>query len=292
MRECESAHEVLLSRSRTFALSHCMDETLAFLRERITRAPSAIVVLGSGLGGLAEEILDPVTIGYDEIPGFPDSTVLGHAGCLVAGILNGVEVVAMQGRFHLYEGWEPEAVALPIRALAALGAGVLVLSNAAGGLRPGFRAGDLMLIADHMNLMGKNPLIGPVLSGEERFPDMSAPYDTEFRKIAAEVALQAKIPLEEGVYAAVLGPSYETPAEIRMLRLLGADAVGMSTVPEVIVARHGGLRVLGISMISNIATPDAPPANHEEVLAAGESVKPKFAALILDILARMQPHHP
>src|SRR5688500_7661267 len=181
-----------------------MHETIEYLRERITRAPSVILVLGSGLGGMAEEIADAVAIPYADIPGFPRATVTGHAGRLVAGIVNGVEVVAMQGRFHLYEGWEPSVVALPIRVLAALGARALVVSNAAGGLRPGMKAGDLMLIADHLNLMGKNPLVGPTLSGEERFPDMSAPYDPEFRRIAAELALEQKIRLEEGVYAGLL----------------------------------------------------------------------------------------
>ena len=265
-----------------------MEETVSFLRERITRAPGAILVLGSGLGELANEILDPVAIPYAEIPGFPRSTVAGHAGRLVAGILNGVEVVAMQGRFHLYEGWEPAAVAAPIRALAALGPRVVVLSNAAGGVRPGFRAGDLMLIADHLNLMGRNPLIGPVVGGEERFPDMSAPYDPELRRIAAEVASRERIPLQEGVYAGLLGPSYETPAEVRMLRLLGADAVGMSTVPEVIVARALGLRVLGISLISNLAAGiSSLPLSHAEVMEAGAAVAPRFKRLVMELLPRI-----
>jgi purine-nucleoside phosphorylase len=212
---------------------------------------------------VAEEIADPVAIPYGEIPGFPRATVAGHAGRLVAGILNGVEVVAMQGRFHLYEGWEPGAVAAPIRALAALGPRAVVLSNAAGGLRPGLQPGDLMLVADHLNLMGRNPLVGPVLTGEERFPDMSEPYDAGLRRIARQLALEERIPLQEGVYAALLGPSYETPAEIRMLRVLGADAVGMSTVPEVIVARALGLRVLAISLISNLAAGLSPvPLSH------------------------------
>jgi len=267
-----------------------MHETVEYLRERITRAPSVVLVLGSGLGGMAEQIADPVAIPYAEIPGFPGATVVGHAGRLVAGIVNGVEVVAMQGRFHLYEGWDPSVVALPIRALSALGAGALVVSNAAGGLRPGFQAGDLMLIADHLNLMGKNPLIGPTLAGEERFPDMSAPYDPEFRRIAAQLALEQKIRLEEGVYAAVLGPSYETPAEIRMLRMLGADAVGMSTVPEVIGARALGMRVLGISLISNLAAGISPvPLSHAEVMEAGARVQEPFSRLVRELLPRIAP---
>ena len=265
-----------------------MHETIEYLRERITRAPSVILVLGSGLGAMAEEIADPVAIPYAEIPGFPRSTVAGHAGRLVAGMVNGVEAVAMQGRFHLYEGWEPSMVALPIRVLAALGAGTLVVSNAAGGLRPGMKAGDLMLIADHLNLMGKNPLTGPTLAGEERFPDMSAPYDAELRREAAALALEQRIRLDEGVYAAVLGPSYETPAEIRMLRTLGADAVGMSTVPEVIAARALGLRVLGISLISNLAAGISPvPLSHAEVMQAGALVQGRFTRLVKELLPRI-----
>jgi len=269
-----------------------MENTITFLRERITRAPGVILVLGSGLGELAGEIQDPVSIPYAEIPGFPRSTVTGHAGRLVAGILNGVEVVAMQGRFHLYEGWDPVLVALPIRVLAALGAGVLVVTNAAGGLNPGFEAGDLMLIADHLNLTGKNPLIGPVVAGEERFPDMSEPYDDGFRRTAARVALELGVPVQEGVYAAVLGPSYETPAEIRMLRTLGADAVGMSTVPEVLVARAIGLRVLGISLISNLAAGMSPtPLSHAEVMEAGDRVRVRFSQLVRELLPHLAPEN-
>jgi purine-nucleoside phosphorylase len=264
-----------------------MHETVAFLRERLTRAPSVILVLGSGLGGLADEIQDPVRIPYEEIPGFPRSTVAGHAGALVAGIWEGVEVAVMQGRFHLYEGWDPADVARPIRALAALGARQLVLTNAAGGVRPGLEPGDLMLIADHINLMFRNPLIGPVSTGEERFPDMSEPYDAEFRRAAERVALERRIPLDQGVYAAVLGPSYETPAEIRMLARLGADAVGMSTVPEVVVARALGLRVLGISCITNLAAGlGSEPLSHEEVMEVGARVRDRLA----DLLRHLMPH--
>ncbi len=263
-------------------------ETVTFLRERLTRAPAAILVLGSGLGGLAEEIRDPVRVPYEEIPGFPRSTVAGHAGALVAGIWEGVEVVALQGRFHLYEGWDASAVVLPIRALAALGAGVLLVTNAAGGVRPGFRPGDLMLVADHLNLMGRNPLIGPVLAGEERFPDMSEPYDASFRRAAEEVALERRIPLEQGVYAAVLGPSYETPAEIRMLGRLGADAVGMSTVPEVLAARALGVRVLGISCITNLAAGlGREPLSHAEVMEVGTRVRDRLAELVRGVLPRI-----
>lgn len=265
-------------------------DTVAFLRERITRAPAALLVLGSGLGGLAEEIQDPVAVPYHELPGFPTSTVAGHAGRLVAGRMNGVEVVAMQGRFHLYEGWDPSLVAFPIRVVAALGVGLAVLSNAAGGLRQGFAPGDLMLISDHLNLTGANPLVGPVIPGEERFPDMSDPYDAGLRAEARKLALEMRMPLEEGVYAAMLGPSYETPAEIRMLRLLGADAVGMSTVPEVIVARALGLRVLGISLISNLASGmSGAPLSHAEVMETGERVKARFGSFVAALLPRIAP---
>jgi len=270
--------------------AHPITETVAFLRERITRAPHAILVLGSGLGGLADEIEDPVRIPFAEIPGFPRRTqeLAGHAGALVAGRWEGVEVAAMQGRFHLYEGWEPAQVALPIRALAALGAGTMLVTNAAGGLRPGMRPGDLMLMADHINLMGRNPLIGAVVPGEQRFPDMSDPYNAEFRRAAEEVALDLRIPVVQGVYAAVLGPSYETPAEIRMLARLGADAVGMSTVPEVLVARALGVRVLGISCITNLAAGlGGGTLHHEEVMEVGARVRDRLAELVRGVLPRI-----
>lgn len=271
-------------------MAHPIGDTVAFLRERVTRAPHAILVLGSGLGGVAEEIRDPVRIPFDEIPGFPRRAqeLAGHAGMLVAGTWEGVEVAALQGRFHLYEGWEPQAVALPIRALAALGAGAMLVTNAAGGLRPGMRPGDLMLMADHINFMWRNPLIGAVVPGEERFPDMSDPYDAAFRREAEAVALELGIPLVQGVYAAMLGPSYETPAEIRMLRTLGADAVGMSTVPEVLVARALGVRCLGISCITNLAAGlGGAKLSHDEVMEAGAAVRDRLAALVRGVLPRV-----
>lgn len=265
-----------------------MDETIAFLRARAPQPPQAVLVLGSGLGGLADELADAVRVPYAEIPGFPRSTVAGHAGALIFGRWEGVSVAALQGRFHLYEGWAPALVALPVRALAALGARLLLLTNAAGGLRPGLQPGDLMLMADHLNLMARNPLVGPVLPGETRFPDMSEPYDVAFRRIAAAVALELKIPLEEGVYAAMLGPSYETPAEIRMLARMGADAVGMSTVPEVIVARALGLRVLGVSCITNLAAGlGGAPLSHDEVMQVGARVRDRLASLVRGVLPRL-----
>jgi purine-nucleoside phosphorylase len=265
-------------------------DTVHFLRERFTRAPHAILVLGSGLGGLADEIEDAVAVPFSEIPGFPrrEQELAGHAGRLVAGRLDGVEVAAMQGRFHMYEGWSPADVALPIRALAALGPQAIVLTNAAGGLRPGMQPGDLMVIADHINLMGKNPLIGQVVPGEQRFPDMSDPYDRGFRAHAEAVALNLGIPVTQGVYAALLGPSYETPAEIRMLARLGADAVGMSTVPEVLVARAMGLRCLGISCITNLAAGlGGATLSHDEVMEVGARVRDRLAALVRGVLPRI-----
>jgi purine-nucleoside phosphorylase len=265
-------------------------DTVAFLRERITRAPHAVLVLGSGLGGMADDIEDAVRIPFGDIPGFPRRTqeLAGHAEQLVGGRLEGVEVAAMQGRFHLYEGWQPADVALPVRALAAIGAETMLLTNAAGGIRPGFRPGDLMLMADHINMMFRNPLIGQTVPGEERFPDMSDPYDAGFRRIAEEVARDLKIPLVQGVYAAVLGPSYETPAEIRMLARLGADAVGMSTVPEVLVARAMGIRCLGISCITNLAAGlGGERLSHEEVMIEGARVRDRLAALVRGVLPRV-----
>lgn len=267
-----------------------IEPTVAFLRERFTRAPHAVLVLGSGLGGLADEIEDAVRVSFDDIPGFPRRTqaLAGHAGQLVAGRMEGVEVVAMQGRFHLYEGWDPADVALPVRALAALGAQAMVLTNAAGGIRPGFAPGDLMLIADHLNLMFRNPLIGPTFPGELRFPDMSEPYDAGFRRAAAEVARELRIAVTEGVYAGLLGPSYETPAEIRMLGRLGADAVGMSTVPEVIVARALGVKCLGVSCITNLAAGlSGQLLSHDEVMEVGAQVRHRLAALVKGVLPRI-----
>ena len=265
-----------------------MVNTVTFLRERITRAPHAILILGSGLGGLADEIEDAVRIPYGDIPGFPVSAVAGHVGALVAGRLNGVEVVAMQGRFHLYEGWDPADVAMPIRVLAALGSEVLLVTNAAGGIRSGMQPGDLMLLSDHLNLIGRNPLAGTEVIGNARFVDMSEPYDADFRRHAQEIAGEQGVTLSEGVYAGLLGPSYETPAEVRMLGRLGADAVGMSTVPEVLVARALGLRVLGISCITNLAAGlGGAHLSHEEVLEVGAQVRDRLAALVRGVLPRI-----
>ncbi|MQA89932.1 MAG: purine-nucleoside phosphorylase [Gemmatimonas sp.] len=264
--------------------------SISFLRTRLSRAPRTVLVLGSGLGSIEAEIQDAVRISYDQIPGFPPSTVAGHAGALIVGIHSGVEVAVLSGRFHLYEGAAPGDVALPMRALAALGAKDLVVTNAAGGIRPGMAPGDLMLMADHLNLTFRNPLIGGVAGTEDRFPDMSDPYDAEFRRIALRTADELGIGLVQGVYAAVLGPSYETPAEIRMLARMGADAVGMSTVPEVMVAQALGMRVLGISCITNVAASvGGTKLSHDEVLAVGAGASSHLARLLRVLLPRIVP---
>jgi purine-nucleoside phosphorylase len=262
-----------------------MEPTLEYLRTRITTKPSVMLVLGSGLGGLADEMENATRIPFGEIPGFHASSVVGHKGMLVAGTLEGVDAIAMQGRFHLYEGHSAQTAAMPVRAMAALGARTLIISNAAGGVNPDYRPGDLMIMDDHINFMWQNPLTGPVVKGDQRFPDMSAPYDRDLVALAERVARENGIAPRRGVYFAVSGPSYETPAEIRMYAKLGADAVGMSTVPEVIAARAMGIRVLGISLITNAAAGmTGEPLTHEEVLLAGEEARPRFAALIRGVL--------
>jgi purine-nucleoside phosphorylase len=249
------------------------------------RRPSVAIVLGSGLGFLAGELEQTVRVPYAAIPGFAQPAVEGHAGELVAGTLEGKSVLAQSGRFHLYEGHPPSLAALPVRVYSALGIGTLILTNAAGGIRRTFRPGALMLIADHLNLMFRNPLVGPVVEGDERFPDMSDPYDRDLRELARRVAAAEGIALEEGVYAGVLGPSYETKAEIRMLERSGADAVGMSTVPEVVAARARGLRCLGISTVTNLAAGlGGATLTHDEVLATARHVKDDLIRLIRGIV--------
>lgn len=262
-----------------------MNDAVAILRSRITIQPRVMLVLGSGLGALGDQIENAIRIPFGEIPGFHASSVIGHKGMLVAGQLEGVPCVAMQGRFHLYEGHSAAAAALPIRVMAALGARTLIVSNAAGGVNPHFRPGDLMLMDDHINFMFRNPLIGPVVEGDVRFPDMSAPYDRELLALAESIARQEGLKLKRGVYFAVTGPSYETPAEIRMYAALGADAVGMSTVPEVIAARAMGVRVLGISLITNAAAGmTGEPLTHDEVIQAGLEAGPRFITLVRGIV--------
>jgi purine-nucleoside phosphorylase len=247
--------------------------------------PRIAIVLGSGLGFLADEVAEPVRIPYRSIPGFPEPGVAGHKGELVAGKLEGVPVIVQAGRFHLYEGHPAAVAGLPARVFAELGVEILIVTNAAGGVRRTFPGGTLMLIADHINLMWRNPLIGQPEPGEERFPIMHEPYDGELRAVARTVAREAGILMEEGVYVALLGPSYETPTEVRMLERLGADAVGMSTVPEVLVARSRGMRCLGFSIITNPGAGITGEAlSHEEVLAVSEQVARKLAVVLRGVL--------
>jgi purine-nucleoside phosphorylase len=261
---------------------------LRFLRASVRVEPRALLVLGSGLGEVADGIEGAVRIAYADIPGFPASTVPGHAGALVAGVWSGVNVVALAGRFHLYEGWTPAQIAFPIRVLTALGPTVMIVTNAAGSVRPGLLPGDLMLIADHINLMWRNPLVGPVRAGESRFPDMADPYDAALRARVRRVARELRVRLEEGVYAGLAGPSYETPAEVRMLARLGADAVGMSTVPETIVARSRGVRVVGISCITNLGSGlGTAPLSHAEVMEAGARVRDRLVRLVQEALPEL-----
>ncbi len=263
-------------------------ETVLFLQEKGIKDVDYGLILGSGLGDLADQIADAVVIDYADILHFPVSTVAGHAGKLVYGTLGGTTVLAMQGRFHYYEGNSMATVTYPIRIMKALKAHSLIVTNAAGGVNEQYQPGELMLIADHINFMGNHPLIGKNYDAwGPRFPDMSQAYDLDYRNIAKQVASQMNIRLQEGVYMAFSGPSYETPAEIRMARVLGADAVGMSTVPEVIVARHMGMRVLGISCITNLAAGMQANLNHEEVVETTNRVKHQFQSLVLAILTAL-----
>jgi len=259
------------------------------VRGRSALVPEIGIILGTGLGGLAREIAVEAEVPYAEIPGFPLSTVETHAGRLLLGRLGGRPVVAMQGRFHRYEGYDLQQVTFPVRVLHALGARTLIVSNACGGMNPLWGPGDLVLLSDHINLLGDNPLVGP---NDERlgprFPDMSAPYDPELRTLARKMALELGIMLHEGVYVAVAGPNLETRAEYRMLRAMGADVVGMSTVPEVIVAIHGGMRVLGISIITDQCLPDAlEPASVEKIIAVASRAEPNLTALVCGVLERV-----
>ena len=249
-------------------------------------APRLGIILGTGLGKLAEEIDMQVDIPYDDLPHFPISTVESHHGRLFFGTLRGVPVVAMQGRFHLYEGYTPQQVTFPVRVLARLGVETLLISNACGGMNPHYRRGDLMLITDHINLQGVNPLVGPnVDAWGPRFPDMSEPYDLDLRHLAEQKALDLGIKLQQGVYVAVTGPNLETRAEYRFLRAIGADVVGMSTVPEVTVARHMNLRVMAISVITDECFPDAlEPVTLEHVLEAAAEAEPKLTAVMAAVV--------
>jgi purine-nucleoside phosphorylase len=268
-----------------------LQETVAAVTTRHPGVPALGLILGSGLGAYADRFRNSTVVPFEDLPNFPRSTVLGHSGNLVIGEAEGIPAVALQGRVHYYEGYSMAEVTYPTRVLGCLGIKQLIVTNAAGGINVNFRPGDLMLITDHINMMGANPLIGPNL--EElgvRFPDMSEAYDFEMRRTAREIAALRGIALREGVYVGLTGPSYETPAEIRMCRGLGGDAVGMSTVPEVIVANHMGIRVLGISCITNMAAGILPQKlTHQEVIDTTEKVKERFISLlsgIIPVLAR------
>jgi purine-nucleoside phosphorylase len=259
----------------------------AFLAAEIGQIPPVAIVLGSGLGGFAEELADRTAMSYEKIPHWPASRVVGHAGRLVAGTTRGRRVLALSGRVHFYEGHDLRTITFAVRVLGKLGVKVLLLTNAAGGINVRFGSGALMVIDDHINLLGTNPLIGPNDDRfGRRFPDMSEIYSRRLRAIADEAAAGIGLPVEHGVYIAVTGPSYETPAEIRAFRALGADAVGMSTVPEAIVARHMGIEVLGLSCISNMAAGILPqPLTHEEVMITATRVGGQFMALLEQVVA-------
>ena len=272
------------------SLKQQIDRAVSVVRERVSLAPQVAIILGSGLGALAGEVRADAVVPYAEIPGFPRSTVEGHAGNLLVGQLEGRAVAVMQGRAHFYEGYSLADVVFPVRVIRALGARVLLVSNAAGGINRLWSSGDLMIIADHINFMGSNPLMGPNDPDlGPRFPDMSQAYDPDLIALAERAALAEGIAIRKGVYAGVHGPSYETPAELRMLRGWGADAVGMSTVPEVIAARHMGMRVLGITAITDMATGEQiKTVTHEDVMAVAREIEPKFIRVVKRIVREMK----
>lgn len=266
-----------------------IDETAQTIRKQISIQPTAGIILGSGLNDLADSVQGAVHIAYSDLPNFPVSTVHGHVGRLVIGELEGKPVLVMQGRIHYYEGYSMGQITLPVRVMQRLGIPSMIVTNAAGGVHPDFNPGDVMLITDQLNLMGMsglNPLMGPNLDEiGPRFPDMSQPYDREYCDLARKIAKENKITLREGVYAGLSGPSFESPADLRFLRQAGTDAVGMSTVPEVIIARHGNMRVLGLSGISNKANLDGSTiTTHEEVIEAGKIITPKVEKIIRGVL--------
>ena len=264
-------------------------ETKKYISNAITDEPEIGIILGSGLGFLVEEIQNPILLPYNDIPHFPVTTVEGHKGQLAIGKFENKNVVMMQGRFHYYEGYSMEDVVYPVRVMGQLGIKNLIITNAAGGVNVDFQPGDLMLIKDHINLMGANPLIGPnIKQFGDRFPDMSEAYNPVLREIAVSTAKDLAINIQDGVYAGVTGPSYETPAEIRYLRTIGADAVGMSTVPEVIIANHMGINVLGISCITNMAAGVLPEKlNHDEVVETANKAKDTFIKLVKGVVGRI-----
>jgi len=266
-----------------------MEEASSFIRSRTNVQPQIGLILGSGLGELAEDIQEAERIPYAAIPHFPVSTVEGHAGQLVAGLLQGKPVIAMQGRFHYYEGYSMQEVTFPVRVMKHLGVGRLFVTNACGGMNPQFKPGDLMVISDHLNMTGANPLIG----GNEaalgpRFPDMSRAYTPELQALVRDTAASLGIEVQTGVYAGISGPNYMTPAELKMLRLMGGDAVGMSTVPEVIIASHMAMEVIGISCVTDMAIGETlEPLSHEQVIETANRTKPKFIALVKAVIPKL-----
>ncbi|MEM1125339.1 MAG: purine-nucleoside phosphorylase [Bacteroidota bacterium] len=265
-----------------------VDEAAAAIRAQVPTLPSTAIILGTGLGALADELDVDAALDYEDLPHFPVSTVASHRGRLLVGRLNEVPVLVLQGRFHLYEGYTAQQVTFPVRVLGVLGIDTLIISNAAGGMNPHYRRGDLMMITDHINFQGANPLVGPNIDEwGPRFPDMSEPYDVALREQAASAALKLGLPLQQGVYVSVVGPNLETRAEYRFLRHLGADVVGMSTVPEVIVARHMDLRVLAFSVITDECFPDAlEPISIEHIMAAAAEAEPKLTAITKAVVAQ------
>jgi purine-nucleoside phosphorylase len=264
-----------------------IQEAAAAVRARWPHPPAAGLILGTGLGGLADEIADRTVLRYEEVPHFLASTAPSHKGQLVCGTLAGVPVVVMEGRFHFYEGYSLQAITFPVRVMKALGASVLIASNACGGLNPQYQRGDLMLMEDHVNLLGDSPLIGPNDDRlGDRFPDMCDAYDRDLLKLAKQVAVENRIPVQQGVYAAVAGPQLETRAEYRFLRTIGADVVGMSTVPEVIVGRHGRMRCLGVSVVTDMCLPDAlQPVSLAEIVHAANAAEPHLRTLVRGVVA-------
>ncbi|MBN1591456.1 MAG: purine-nucleoside phosphorylase [Pirellulales bacterium] len=267
-------------------LADQINQAVKVVRNHWPKEPRVGIILGTGLGSIAEQIETETTIDYDDIPHFPRSTAIGHAGQLVCGQLQGQAVVAMEGRFHAYEGYSYGQITFPVRVMRALGAELLLVSNACGGINPQYAAGDIMVIEDHLNLMNGNPLIGPNDDAlGPRFPDMSTPYDPALIDHALEIARRENFAAHKGVYVAVTGPNLETRAEYRFLRTIGADVVGMSTVPEVLVAVHAGMRVLGLSVITDLCLPDClKPTGIDEILAVAASAEPKLRAIVLGIL--------
>ena len=269
--------------------SPAVEGAAAFLQERLDGlAPEALVVLGSGLSDLADEVEGGIAVPFVDVPGYPAPTVEGHAGRYVGGHLEGVPVLVQAGRFHVYEGHSMEQVVAPVRVASALGVNVVIVTNAAGGVTRGLEPGSLMLIEDHVNLMWRSPLAGPVREGEDRFPDMSRPYDPALQRLTARAALELGIRLRRGTYCALAGPTYETPAEVRMLERLGADAVGMSTVPEVVTSRALGLRVLAVSMITNRAAGlGVGSLSHQEVIQVGREAGATLRRLLRRVIAEL-----